>query len=388
MGDFAPQNVFRFGKKRISALATPERGKRAIYRDSETPHLCLRVTPTARTFFWEKTVARKQRRVTIGKFPGINAEQARDKAKDISADYVKGIDVAGAKRAKGDEMTLADLWQDFKANRKRKIPGKESTALNYQWKKYFEDWGSKQLSEITYESARRLILGIRRHAPFHANRIQRQGKSMFNHAITELRWSGENPFSFAQVSEKGRERKIRLQPADMKKFMGGLEACSDGMRLLFLSSLYTGRRMGEVQSMRWVDLDLESCVWTLPNTKAGESQQAVLPVALIEMLSNSQKKSVSPWVFPSPSKSGHVEQIKKAWDQVRKASGLHHVQARDLRRTLASWAQDVSMPMAAVQAQLGHADISTTAKHYTSINVDVLRAALNETVNSMVEAGR
>lgn len=388
MGDLAPQKVFRFGKQRISALATPERGKRAIYRDSETPHLCLRVTPTAKTFFWEKTVAGKQRRVTIGKFPDINADQARGKARDVSADYVKGVDVAESKRAKRDEITFGELWIDFKANRKRKIPGKESTALNYQWKKYLKDWESKQLSEITYDKARRMILRIRKHAPFHANRIQRQGKSMFNYAITQLHWRGENPFVFDQVSEKGRERKTRLQPADMKKFMGGLEACSEGMRLLFLSSLYTGRRMGEVQSMRWVDLDLESCVWTLPNTKAGESQQAILPRALIDPLARRQNESACPWVFPSPSKSGHVEQIKKAWDQVRKASGMHHLQARDLRRTLASWAQDVNMPIAAVQAQLGHADISTTAKHYTSINVDVLRAALNETVDSMVEAGR
>ena len=33
-------------------------------------------------------------------------------------------------------------------------------------------------------------------------------------------------------------------------------------------------------------------------------------------------------------------------------SGLHELQARDLRRTLASWAQEVNVPMAVVQSQL------------------------------------
>ena len=140
--------------------------------------------------------------------------------------------------------------------------------------------------------------------------------------------------------------------------------------------------------MRWVDIDLETGIWTIPTTKSGESQQAALPTVLISMLSKHQKTAKNVWVFPSPSKSGHVEEIKKAWAKVRKASGLHHLQARDLRRTLASWAQDVSMPIAAVQAQLGHADISTTAKHYTSINQTVQRVALDATVQSMVEAGK
>ena len=113
-----------------------------------------------------------------------------------------------------------------------------------------------------------------------------------------------------------------------------------------------------------------------------------MPTALIEQLIVQQRKINSPWVFPSPSKSGHVEQIMKAWKEVREASGLHHLQARDLRRTLASWAQDVNVPIAAVQAQLGHANISTTAKHYTTISRDVKRAALELTVASMIEAAK
>jgi len=99
-----------------------------------------------------------------------------------------------------------------------------------------------------------------------------------------------------------------------------------------------------------------------------------------------KRKTQSEWVFPSPSKSGHVAEIMKAWKLVRDVSGLHDLQARDLRRTLASWAQDVNVPIAAVQAQLGHANISTTAKHYTAISRDVKRAAMETTVASMIEA--
>ena len=81
----------------------------------------------------------------------------------------------------------------------------------------------------------------------HGNRVQRLGKAMWNHAINELRWKGENVFTFAQVSEKGRSCKTsRLHPADMPDFMAALEALpGDNMKVLFLASLFSGRRIGE-----------------------------------------------------------------------------------------------------------------------------------------------
>ena len=378
---------FLFSKTRIESLPELEPGTRVIYRDTRTPHFCIRHTPTVKSFFWEKTVRGRKTRVTIGPYPELNPENARKRAEAISADYVNGIDVAAAKKGDRDELTLGALWQDFKQNRQRRVIGKEPVTLNYQWTRFFEDWASFRLSEISFERARNMILRLRKKAPFHANRIQRHGRAMFNHAKKELRWRGDNPFDFAFVSEKGRARKERLKTGDMPQFMKGLDACSEAMRLVFISALYTGRRLGEVCAMRWVDLDLETGMWNIPQTKSGESQQAVLPTLLIDELVKRRRKINSPWVYPSSSKSGHVEEIKKAWAQVRKVSGLGNLQARDLRRTLASWAQDTNVPIAVVQAQLGHADIATTAKHYTAIDQTVQRRALDATVQSMVAAG-
>jgi len=385
-----PAVRMNFTKTAVAKIKSPGKGKRDIYRDTGTPHLCLRVTPTAKTFYWEKTVRGSQKKVTIGKFPEINVEQARAQAADIAADYTKGVDVQEVRAAYRSEGTFGDLWEDYKDRRKRKVPGRESQALNYQWKRFFKKWENKQVSEITYQRAFRLINGIRKKAPFHANRIQRHGKAMFNFAKRDRawRWKGENPFDFDYVSEEGRARDMRLEPKDMPAFMEGLKACSPLMRLLFLSSLYTGRRMGEVQAMRWEDLDLHTGVWTIPQTKVGKQQEAMMPTALTKELADHLRNTDGEWVFPSPSKSGHVEEIMKAWNEVREASGMHHLQARDLRRTLASWAQDVAVPIAAVQAQLGHANISTTAKHYTAISRDVKRAAMESTVASMIEAAK
>jgi hypothetical protein len=89
---------------------------------------------------------------------------------------VKGIDVQEARAAKRGEGTFGELWDDYRERRKRKVPGKNSQALDYQWKRFYKRWENKKLSEITYSRAFRMINSIRKKAPFHANRIQRQGK--------------------------------------------------------------------------------------------------------------------------------------------------------------------------------------------------------------------
>ena len=161
------KKIFIFGKRSIEALPAPEPGKRAVYRDQTNQYLFLRVTPTAKTFFWQRTVKGKQHKVTISKFPAFNADQARDRAEEITADYVKGTDVEAEAREARSHVTLGELWaRDFRVNRKRG---------------HGRLWEKKKVSDISYNMARKMILEIRKTAPIHGNRVQRLGKAIWNH---------------------------------------------------------------------------------------------------------------------------------------------------------------------------------------------------------------
>ena len=175
----------------------------------------------------------------------------------------------------------------------------------------------------------------------------------------------------------------------MPAFMAALDTLpGDNMKVLFLASLFSGRRIGECKSMRWVDIDLQGGIWTIPDTKSGEAQTCVLPKPLVELLKDRKPKVKKEWVFPAHSKSGHVEAINTAWEQVRKETGFTHLQARDLRGTLASWLQEAGVPIAGASQQLGHADISTTAKHYTTIEQSLQRIGVDAATAAMVEAAK
>ncbi len=138
--------------------------------------------------------------------------------------------------------------------------------------------------------------------------------------------------------------------------------------------------------MRWVDIDLSGGTWVIPDTKSGMAQSCVLPKPLVELLKDRKPKVKGQWVFPAHSESGHVEAINTAWGQVREETGFIHLQARDLRGTLASFLQEAGVPIAGASQQLGHADISTTATHYTSISGSLQRIGMDSAVAAMLEA--
>jgi integrase len=377
-------NTIIFGKKVIESLPIPEQGMRKVYSDKKTPYLFLRVTPSARTFFWQKRIRGAQKTVTIGKFPSINAEQARDKADWIAAQYVQGIDVQAENRKASSGMTLGELWADFRVNRARG-KGRISESNEYLWELRFSHWKDKPVTEIDYDMGRKLILDIRKTAPIHGNRVQRLGKAIWNHGIKELRLKIENPFTFAQVSEKGRSRKKkRVTRAQMPAFFEALNSLAgDNMKDLFLTSLFGGRRIGECKAMRWADIDLMTGVWAIPTTKAGEPQVCVIPGELVKILEKRQGNK-SEWVFPAHSKTGHVEAINNAWEKVR-AQGFQDLRANDLRGTLASFLQEEGASIALASAQLGHADVATTAEHYTNIEMNLQRIGMDSAVNAMLE---
>jgi integrase len=386
-----PRKIFKFGKRSIEALPTPARGERAIYRDQLNKYLKLRVTHSERTFFWQRTIKSKQHTVTIDTFSAITAETARDRADVIAARYTMGEDVEAEAREARSQLTLGELWADFRINRKRG-QGRISEAHEYVYNRHFKPWEKKKVSNISYNMGRKLIMDIRKNAPIHGNRVHRLGKAIWNHGINELRMKIENPFTFSQVSEKGRSRKnFRLQRTDMRVFMEGLDALpGDNMKDLFLSSLFTGRRIGECKAMRWVDVNLESGLWVIPDTKSGESQTCVLPKPMVDLLTERKPKgkSKSEWIFAAHSKSGHVEAINTAWEMVRKETGFTHLQARDLRGTLASWLQEAGVPLVGAQQQLGHADIATTAGSYTTISHSLQRIGLDSATAAMLEAAK
>ena len=378
---------FSFTHSSIYGIPAPEKGRKIVW-DSRKPKLCLRITEKgAKTFYYVTKVNGKTEWNKLGRYPDLSPETARTAADLHAGEFAKGINPAKEKRKTRAEWTVENAWEMYRARHIQR-GGKSLVTIDGYWELHFSTWASKRLSEVTGGMAERLqdrILKDRSGAT--ANRVFAIARALFNFAIKrkESGFNGPNPFDGIEKRPEKR-RKTKLRMSKIPAFFAALENVSLIMKDFILLALWTGRRAGDIKTMRWVDLDLDGGTWFIPDTKAGEPQEVALSLPAIELLSERQKKASGSWVFPSTSKSGHIEAYQSAWQQVRDEAGLPELRLHDLRRSLSSIAQENQIAAMVVGAQLGHKDPSTTMKHYTDIALYVQRDAVNVVAKVILDA--
>jgi integrase len=351
----------RFKKTNIDAIVPPSTG-RATFGDSEVMKLHIRVTSNgAKTYYYVGKHRRKTIWIKIGSHPEISPQIARVKALEYAVAYAKGDDPAADIRQIKDQWSIEKAWQKYRRRHKRR-GGKSLETIDGYWRLYFSHWANKSLSDVTVADAKKLrrkILQSRSGAT--ANRVRATGHALYNLVISDdvCTFNGPNPFAKVEKS-KETIRKSRLKLSQMPQFFAALDDVSPTMREFTMIALLTGRRAGDIKSMRWVDLDIDGAMWMIPDTKANEAQEVALSDPALEILLDRRKVTQSEWVFPAESRSGHLEEYKKAWQRIRKNAKLGDLRFHDLRRSLSSIAQDRNNSAAVVGAQLGHKDAETT----------------------------
>jgi integrase len=125
--------------------------------------------------------------------------------------------------------------------------------------------------------------------------------------------------------------------------------------------LFTGLRRREAATLRWDCVDFSARIIRLPaaSTKAGRKLDLPMSDFVRDLLVARRAAGDTVWVFPSNSKSGHIEEPKFALQQVAATSGIR-VSAHDLRRTYATIAESTDISVLAPKA------LSTTASALVS----------------------
>ena len=333
--------------------------------DERVPNLGVRVSQKERRTFF--VLGKGGERATIGPFPQITIEAARRTALDINEQFAKGTSPrkqkAQQKRAEASELRWLAVWEDYRANRKNKRANSDSRTLDHQWQKYLAHWSDRTLSEMPFDEVRAYILKVRKKAPITANRVHRQGKAMFNHAITELQWKGENPFEFSQLSEKGRERDRVVSREELHRLFAACDALqSDVSGDLFKMCVYTGQRVGNVRKMRFSQINFDEGVWRIPDTKQGKPHKAVLPTLALELLE--QRRGEDDLVYPGriPERAISKGGYKNAWQRVLEVAEIEDLTVHDLRSVHATQNLEAGI-VEQIQQQLGHASPEMTQRY-------------------------
>lgn len=150
--------TFRFTKAKIEALPAASKGSRVEYRDSDVSGLLLRVTAGGVKTF---SVSRKRQgehfRVTLGRFPDLSVDSAREMAIAALAEIAKSNANPNDKRRQEQKKQITLLMAFDERLRVRGYRVKETTAEQYRslLTNYSGDWLNQPIMNITRERVER-----------------------------------------------------------------------------------------------------------------------------------------------------------------------------------------------------------------------------------------
>ncbi len=387
----------RLNKRAVASMKPPAEkpnGKtdQEWHYDTITARLAICVWSTgAKVWYWTGRIKTGDMiKLKLGTFPEVTPDQAKQLAGEISRDVTNGIDPREAKRKRRADLKLGELHEWYIENHAK--PHKKPSSIKEDkrlYKSYLEPWKAKKISTIKRSDVRSLHAKIgRENGRYAANRMLSLLGTMFQKALDadDVDFSGENPArGVKRFAEESRER--FLQADELQSFFEALNKLSPIMRDYFLLALLTGARRGNVQAMRWEELNLERGEWRVLDTKGGKPQTIYLSAEAVNVLRERQESAESEYVFPSRkgSKLPHITYQYRAWAELCKAAGVTGIRPHDLRRSLGSWQAATGASLPVIGKTLGHRNQSTTAI-YARLNIDPVRESVDLATAAMLAA--
>ncbi len=339
-------------------------GKRTDFFDTTLPGFSVRVSPSGRKSFCVLyRRGRRLRRLTIGRHSVLSLKQAREIAREALVEVAKGGDPAARKIEDRKAPTFAELASEYLERYAK--PNKRSWCEDQRiiQNKLNPVLGRIPAKDITRADVRRLLDDIvRRPAPVEANRTHALLRKLYNWAISQDLVEHTPCFGLPRPA-KERPRHHVLSEDDLRRFWEGLEAEGRSTSAIFKLRLLTAQRGGEVHSMEWTHVDLESAWWTIPSEHSKNALPHRVPlsppaIALLKEVHG--LSSFSKWIFPNQKGDFHINTLQRAVERIRRRTGVDF-RGHDLRRTAASFMTSMGISRIVVARILNHAERGVTA---------------------------
>jgi len=382
-----PVTRFNFTQAAIVAVKPPTKQERVYVYDKHTPALALCVTRSgSRTFYVYRRIYGRPVRVRLGRFPEMTLDQARKQAAVVLAEIARGNDPQEQKRALRRQCTLRELFEYYlKTHAKIHCRAKSWREDQRLFNKHLAVWHARRISTITTADIVVLHGRIGKKTPSQANRLLTLLSKLFNYGRRTLKTEKVNPCEgVRRFDEAPRERFLNAD--ELRGLFKTLAQEPEPFRSFFLLLLLTGARKGNVQAMRWQDVDFDSQLWHIPNnqSKNREPLTVVLSRESAEILRRRQAVSNgSEYVFPGYGKTEHLVEPKSAWARVVKRAKLSNCRMHDLRRTLGSWQAATGASLLIIGKSLGHRSENAT-RIYARLATDPVRESVEKATKAMI----
>lgn len=294
----------------------------------------------------------------------------------------------------------------------------QTTVLDYVFKQYCEshshkkslksemglyaNWigpaiGGKRLDEIQLFDLERIrkkmaTAGKAARSIQYVKAIIRQ---LYSYASIRSIHKGEPPTQhFLKKQKLDNKRQRYLSPDEAKALLEAILPHSEQTHNICLLSLNTGMRFGEIASLLWQHVNVESRSILVVDPKNGESRSAYMTDAVIQMFGKIKRGKPNELVFPART-GNKMEAASKVFARTVDELGMNDgitdrrmkVVFHSLRHSCASWLVNAGVELPTIAKVLGHKSLEMTAR-YSHVNDTSVRNAMRTLDQQQEQDGR
>lgn len=407
-----------FTAGRVEAYKCEAGKEQSILWDGKSAGLGLRATASgAKSYIFQTKLHSKTLRLTIGDVRTYTISKAQAEANRLKALTDQGIDpreLAKAQKEESDakaadekskELLVGQVWNEYLDYQKDKMTrphierGKKWGARHLKDHENLSQAGGeerKRSKEKTKAGVLYPLMSMRMvdisadiladwqkvEASTRANNA-RQGFEMFR---AFWRWCSIRPeylkiidvsaVESKELRDEVPSRKSKrfdvLQRAQLKPWFKAVNSLNSKVAKVYLQAvILTGARREEMANLKWVDVDFQWNALWLKDKVEEQGRKIPLTPYLKSLIEDLPRRNE--WVFSSPlSKDGRYTDPSVSHHRALDLAQLPPVTIHGLRRTFASLAEWVEMPVGIVAEIKGHKPSATAEKHYISRPIELL----------------
>jgi integrase len=361
----------KFTDRGIQSLITSE--KRYIEWKDGGGGLGIRVTPNGRkTFIFMYRFDGRARMMTLGVYPKTTLADAHQEHANALKLLEKDVDPGEIRVEANQEAlkaeTVSQLVDEYmeKWAKPRKRSWKEDKRILD--KDVLPAWKHRKAKNITRRDVIILLDSIvDRGAPIAANKTLAVVRKMFNFAISRDIVE-TSPCTAIPAPSKISQRDRILTSEEIKTFWMNLDKAkmSEESKLALKLQMVTAQRRGEVATIAWDDLDINSGWWTIPTERSKNKLPHRVPLSPQSIKLIDELRKLNPesgWLFPSPRGDKPITpgSISRAMMKSLDVLGIANLTPHDLRRTSASQMTAMGISRLVVSKILNHVESGITA---------------------------
>ncbi len=218
--------------------------------------------------------------------------------------------------------------------------------------------------------------------------------SIFEHAIKSLKIEIQNPIKDVKrpVYDNKKTRFFsHAQAAQLLEYLNKKRTMTTHDQTIL--GLYAGLRFSEIAKLKWDDINLDTGLIEIRNTKTHLNRQAYITAPIEKMFRRRMADGAKDPVYVFRSRNGkqqkHVSShFYRAMDILGfNSPGMSRVDTFDFhstRHTFASWLASTGISLYEIMALMGHQDISQTQR-YAKLLPETKRRAVEQLVKASID---